>query len=84
MTSTKLDLLVEAREAASTGSGADIRELAGLTQSELARAVRVTPSTVNRWESGGRRPTGDAALRYGRVLRRLAEIVENRSAVAKP
>lgn len=31
------------------------REIAGVTQAELARRLSVPPGYVNRWESGGRR-----------------------------
>jgi DNA-binding transcriptional regulator YiaG len=73
---TDLDLLLEARDASRSGRGADIRERAGLTRSELARVVGVTPSAISRWESGRRRPTGTTALRYGRVLRLLLGKIE--------
>lgn len=72
MTTTILKLLVEARAAARTGSGARLRQSLGLSQSELARAAAIHPATLNRWESGERQPTGEAALRYARVLRVLA------------
>ncbi len=75
-TSTNLSLLIEAREAARTGKGASIREAAGLSRGELARAAGLHEATVGRYESGARVPRGDAAIRYARLLRRLASTVE--------
>ena len=71
MKTTDLSLLVEARTAARTGEGVAVREAAGLSQGELARAVGISPGTLSRWEAGLRKPTGPAALRYARVLRAL-------------
>jgi DNA-binding transcriptional regulator YiaG len=73
MTRDQLLLLVEARAAASDGTGSEIRRQAGLSQSQLAQAIGVRPSAVCRWENQVRKPSGDAALRYGRVLRLLRE-----------
>jgi DNA-binding XRE family transcriptional regulator len=72
MDAATLRLLIEARSAARTGSGADVRCAAGLSQGELARAAGINPATVSRWESQERQPTGPAAIRYARVLRLLA------------
>lgn len=80
MKASALGLLVNAREAAATGRGRAIREAAGLTQGELARAIGVTPGAVNRWEAGTRKPTGESALRYARILRVLREQVAKRAA----
>lgn len=44
------------------------RERTGQSQNGLARAVDVSPSTVNMLESGDRRPTRDLVLRLGRAL----------------
>lgn len=72
MNAPTLQLLIEARSAARTGSGADVRRAAGLSQGELARFAGINPATVSRWESRERQPTGPAAIRYARVLRHLA------------
>jgi DNA-binding transcriptional regulator YiaG len=72
MTGSDLALLVEAREAASSGRGVDIRCQAGLSQGELARAAGVNTAAVSRWEGRARKPSGRAALKYARVLRVLS------------
>jgi DNA-binding transcriptional regulator YiaG len=69
----EIRLLIEAREAAGSGRAARLRRAAGLSQREVARAVGVTAGCITRWENGERRPTGPAALEYGRVLREIAE-----------
>jgi transcriptional regulator with XRE-family HTH domain len=51
-----------------------LRRRAGLTQAELAAAVRVTRPTLSRWESGIRKPRGSALARYQAALERLAAI----------
>jgi DNA-binding transcriptional regulator YiaG len=79
MTKTTLKLLIEARAAARTGSGVEIRQHAGLSQGELARAAGINPGTLSRWENRERQPTGAAAVRYARVLRVLAESDSNGS-----
>jgi DNA-binding transcriptional regulator YiaG len=84
MPTTDLELLIEARRAARTGSGVALREVAGLSQGELARAAGINPATLSRWESRERKPTGPAAIRYARVLRVLRSRLapETREAVA--
>jgi transcriptional regulator with XRE-family HTH domain len=72
MTDIEVTLLIEARRACKDGSAARLREQAGLTRSEMARLVGVTPAAVSRWESAERRPTGEPALAYARALRQLA------------
>lgn len=70
------DSLVRARLAARVGFGAAVRKAAGLTQAEVGREVGVTQMAVSRWESGERVPRGEAALRYGELLERLAPAQE--------
>jgi transcriptional regulator with XRE-family HTH domain len=50
-----------------------LRERAGLTQAELARAVGVDRATVSRWEAGIRSPRGGSRAAYGAVLQRLGD-----------
>jgi DNA-binding transcriptional regulator YiaG len=65
--------LMDARDAARSGRGARIRRAASLSQGDLARACGVDVSTISRWESGERRPSGDAGRAYARVLRAVAK-----------
>ncbi len=71
-----ITLLVEARRAAETGDARVIREGARLTQGDVARASLVSPAAISRWESGARRPTGAAAIRWARVLRLISDTAE--------
>jgi len=59
--------LVRMRALVHGGVVRDLRVDAGLTLREVAKAVGVTASTIHRWEHG-KRPTGDAAVRYARLL----------------
>lgn len=68
----ELALIIEARDAARSGRAARLRRAAGVSQSELAAAVGVTPSAISRWESGRRYPRAEAAAAYARALRTLA------------
>jgi DNA-binding transcriptional regulator YiaG len=65
-------LLVEARRAAEDGRARALREAAGLSQGEVARAASVSPATVSRWEGRLRKPSGDAAIRWARILRLIS------------
>jgi DNA-binding transcriptional regulator YiaG len=60
-----------AKKAAKDGTARQIRLASGLPQSVIASVCHVTPQAVTRWERGDRSPTGPAAIRYGRLLRRL-------------
>ena len=65
-------LLAEARSLARSGEARRLRERATLSQVEEAAVVGVVATTVSRWESGDRTPRGEAGIRYGRFLQRLA------------
>jgi transcriptional regulator with XRE-family HTH domain len=70
-----MEALLEAgrgRRATTSGRAAQIRVLAGVTQAEVARELGVTPACVSRWENNSRRPHGELAARYGRLLAALA------------
>ena len=66
-------LLMETREACRSGRARELREAAGLSQIEVARACGVTEGAISHWEAGTRRPTGDRAVAYGRVLCKIAQ-----------
>jgi DNA-binding transcriptional regulator YiaG len=57
-----------------------MRSRGDLSQSEVARAIGVSPATIWRWESGDRRPQGEAAVRWVRFLHSLERSVETRTA----
>jgi DNA-binding transcriptional regulator YiaG len=66
--------LSRVRHLARTGEARRLRVLSDLTQADIARSVGVTGATVSCWESGKYRPTGSAALAYGRLLTALAAL----------
>ena len=49
----------------------EIRELAGLTQSEVAAALGVSAPALSRWETGDRVPRRDHLLQYVGLLEKL-------------
>ena len=73
MNSRQLIEVAETRRLVASGAPRSIREAAHLSLDEVAASVGVSASAVCRWELGQRLPRGDAALRYGRLLRRLME-----------
>ena len=64
--------LVRVRRLAGSGWARSARESAGLSLEEVAGPVGVDRSTIHRWETGKRRPHGEAAIRYLRVLEGLS------------
>lgn len=70
---------VEARASLPTPAVARaIREHAGASQENLARAVGVTRMSVCRWEKGTHRPRGLHLLAYAAVLRDLQRVAGGR------
>lgn len=63
--------LVRMRAACVSGSAREARTAARLTQAEVASTCRVSPKTVQLWETGQRTPSGAPALEYARLLRDL-------------
>jgi transcriptional regulator with XRE-family HTH domain len=72
VTAEDLRVLADARADAKSGRAREIRIAADVSQAEIAKACGVATSAVSQWENGQRTPRGDAALRYGRALRMLA------------
>lgn len=67
----ELTQLRRVRDQAQSGEARRLREDAGLSLTEVAKAIGVTASAVSQWESGRRRPRGIAALKYAAVLASL-------------
>lgn len=62
-----------------SGRAREIRELAHLSQGELARAIKVSPTAISLWEAGRRLPHGAAALRYAEFLAGLDDLTQEAS-----
>ena len=60
--------LVRMRDMVRGGLVRELRIGAGLSLSEVARAVGVTPGAVHHWERGIRLPQGQAAVRYALLI----------------
>jgi DNA-binding transcriptional regulator YiaG len=56
----------------SPAAGRSLRENAGLTQTDLARALNVSTAAISLWETGRRRPRDEQRERYVALLERLA------------
>ena len=69
---TTVDRVVEVCEWIRSGYARDLREGYGLSQAEIARDVGCSQAAIVRWEKGERRPRGNNALAYHRVLSVLA------------
>ncbi|MGV0101253.1 helix-turn-helix domain-containing protein, partial [Streptomyces californicus] len=70
-------LLEEARLAKAMPPPAErlrLREAAGLTRDQVARAVGVARGTVQNWERGASEPTPPGRLEYLRLLEGLAQL----------
>jgi DNA-binding transcriptional regulator YiaG len=66
--------LARVRRLASSGVAKRRRDDARVSLAEIASAIHVSTTTVYRWENGLRRPTGEAAIHYGRLLEELREV----------
>jgi len=64
--------LAAVRAMAESGEAREIRRAKRIRLSEMADTIGVGSSTLAHWESGDRNPTGEGALRWLAVLRRLA------------
>jgi transcriptional regulator with XRE-family HTH domain len=64
--------VVWVRRLARNGGARAIREGAGISASEVARLIGVTPGAVSRWERGTRVPRGKIAEEWAALLRRLS------------
>lgn len=78
MVDTDLLEVSETRTLVRSGLARTIRERAGLSQGELARALGVSTATLSRWEARERIPRAEVAIRYGRILQALRPQVGRR------
>lgn len=53
-----------------------IREDARVEVTRIASEVGVSRQTISLWESGRRRPRGQAGLKYARILADLKSVIE--------
>jgi transcriptional regulator with XRE-family HTH domain len=67
-TSSNAADLARLRALCSAGLARQIRLAGRLSQADVAEDVGVDPSVISRWETGDRKPRGDAALRYLMLL----------------
>lgn len=58
-----------------SGAAKAIRVASGTSIPDVRRATGASLSAIWRWENGERRPTGEMALRYGRLLESLRKEV---------
>jgi DNA-binding transcriptional regulator YiaG len=73
MDTDDLLLLARTRALLASGQAQRIRKIAGLQRTEVAAAAGVSIAALQRWEARTQVPRGTPALRYARVLARLAE-----------
>ena len=74
MTTREVLELAEARRLMRSGEARSIRVAGGLSLSEIARSIGVTPGAVSRWETGDRRPVGESAMAYAELLTSLRKV----------
>lgn len=82
MTERQAIELASLRRIIRSGEARRLRLDSELSQLDVADAVNVCYATISRWETGKRRPRGRAALRYWRLLAKLAETLEAAGATA--
>jgi len=70
-------LVARAIMALESGEAVRLRRQLGLSQALVAGAVGCEPATVCRWESQVRRPRGQLAVRYGRLLAELGRLMSD-------
>jgi len=73
MTGSELQRMAEVRRRLKDGEAREVRRAAGVSLSEMACAVGVSPTAIWRYENGSRVPRTAAALAYARALERLEQ-----------
>jgi len=78
MSPSEIELLTWMRESSRSGELRRIRTVSDLSLDDVASVGPVHPTTVWKWEKGERRVTSsDAALRVGKLLRKLQRDLES-------
>lgn len=62
------------RSLAESGAARETRLRTRLSLAEVAAQCGTDTGTVQRWETGQRRPRGDAGLKYARLIQELAAL----------
>jgi len=73
MQPTQLAKVSRVRRLCADGGAREIRTSRSLSLGDIATTLGVHKSTVLRWETGTCQPKKEAALRYGRLLEKLAD-----------
>lgn len=71
MTTRELLLVAKARRLSQSGEGAEARANAGLSLSEVADAIGLSPSALSRWEHAERTPRGTRAAAWAELISEL-------------
>lgn len=71
MNAKQLRQVIVMRSAAADGTARARRVAAGVSLREAAKAMRVQPSTLSRWERGECRPRPTQARRWAQLLDQL-------------
>lgn len=66
--------LAKLRGLMASGEAREIRLAAGLSLGEAGAAVGTAAATIHRWENLQRKPHGDVAVRYARLLQLLGSV----------
>ena len=66
--------IVKLRRSLKSGEAREVRERAGLSQADVARALGVHEMTLGGWERGQKVPRSTTALAYARLLDELREV----------
>ena len=77
---SRLAALAQVREMTASGEAKRIRTDNGLSLTEMATEIPVGTTTLFRWEEGERRPRGERALTYLRILLELRDRLEAKGA----
>ena len=55
----------------------NLRQKKRWTQQELAHFLDVSQNTISQWESGSRKPTGDAAIKLLKIIEGITSEINN-------